>query len=238
MNDVMANFLTGKGTQAIQAQDIGELRQFAMDGDKPRIVKAADLLAWGHLAVRQLMVEQGIYVWPTTELKDWLQARILDQHKSTIEIGAGNGVLAKALGVKAVDNMHQSAKFKPPARHKELWEQSRTSYKLTGQKEVSYGDNLIQCDALDGVKRFKPEAVIGLFITHKWQPGMEQGNAFGVDETRLLRRVKTYAMVGNLSTHRTKPLLDLPHTQHQFDGLVTRSANPELDRIFIWKRTT
>lgn len=75
----------------------------------------------------------GIYSFPTEELVDFLQKQIGD--RKAIEIGAGHGVLAEALGIPATDNYQQEMP------------EYREFYDKIGQTIVPYGPNVEKIDA-------------------------------------------------------------------------------------------
>jgi hypothetical protein len=74
-------------------------------------------------------VRHGFYGFPALELVDFLRTRIAG--RSAIEIGAGPGVLAQALGIPATDN-HQ---------------QEDQTIRALGQPTVPYGDHVQKLDA-------------------------------------------------------------------------------------------
>lgn len=168
------------------------------------------------------MVEKGVYVIPTTELIDYLRTLIIG---SAIEIGAGNGAIGRALGIPITDN-----------RQQELPE-IKMLYESLGQAPIVYPKDVQTFDALSAVNHFKPDTVIGAFITHKWKPGMEYGNAGGVDEQRMRKKIKRYIMIGNMNTHQSKPILKHPGMFAEYHPwLITRAVNQSLNRIFIWDK--
>ena len=58
--------------------------------------------------ISQFCVENGCYLIPTTELVEFLAKLIGGNESRTIEIGSGNGVLGKALGIMCTDNFQQA----------------------------------------------------------------------------------------------------------------------------------
>ena len=44
---------------------------------------------------------------------------------------------------------------------------------------------------------------------------------FGVYEEDILERVKMYINIGNLDTHKDKPILKLTHDEYYFNWLIT-----------------
>ena len=207
---------------------------------QPRILPAKVLRKLPFDAMLHLMVRNGLYVWPTIELIDWLAEHLTQVYgrDQVIEVGAGNGVAAASLGVRATDNMQQSDQFRGyrNSQEKLFWQQARDVYQEMKQAEVVYGPNVLRYDALDAVKRLKPKAAFGLFVTHKYNLSRHQagGNTFGMNEERILDRLDRYVVVGNLDTHGKKPILNKPHKQIELSGLVTRGLYPSKDRIFVW----
>ncbi|MGL5015289.1 MAG: hypothetical protein ACRC6V_13525, partial [Bacteroidales bacterium] len=182
----------------------------------------------------QLMVKHGLYVFPTLELAEWLDKRM--SGREAMEIGAGNGAMASYLGILATDNYSQSPDYRPEPKLRALWEQGRAAMEAMGQAFVTYGDEVKRIEAMDAVIKHRPEVVYGMFITHRYHAGDKDGNRFGVEESKLLRRCD-YIMVGNAKTHCNKPLLLLPHEEIDLPGLVTRSVDQGLNRIWVWKKS-
>lgn len=198
----------------------------------PRIVPADVFDGFLRESVQLLMVRNGMYVYPTIELVDWLREQKVD-----MEIGASHGCLCGALKIKGVDNFLQSKKFKVKnAAERQMWEKSMELRYASGNPPVKYGPNVIQCDAVEGVRRFKPDVVFGGSITHKWRPGDLEGNVFGVDEHKILKMVKKYIVLGNEVTFRNKPILELEHRVVKVPGMITRYINRSADCAFIWER--
>lgn len=170
----------------------------------------------------------GTYVFPTRELVDDLRARI--SGRTAIEIGAGDGVLADALGIPATDSRQLE---KPP------W---NTMYG-TGPKQygppVPYGPNIVELDAAAAVRRYRPQVVIGAFVTHKYDEARQRtlGNPAGVDELDLLEHCEEYILIGNQFVHRGKPIWDRPHRIDYPPYLFTRAANGSPNMIVSWPGT-
>lgn len=234
MNHVMANALLSGHTTLLLDEDISELESLVMERHGiPKVVSAEVFDNFTDTQRMRLMVKHGLYVFPTIELADWMVAECCWQ--PVMEIGAGNGVLAKHLGVRATDNYSQAPDYRPDPKHRQLWHQGRAAMEQMGQAFVTYGDNVERQEAMDAVIKHKPEVVYGLFITHKYRAGDRDGNVFGVDEEKLIRRAD-YIMVGNAFTHRNKRILALPHEEYQLTGLITRSRDQELNRIWKWTK--
>lgn len=171
--------------------------------------------------LKYFMHQYAIYVLPTTELIDWLKQNIIG---NAIEIGAGHGAIARALNIPITDSRLQE---RPEIK---LW------YGMNGQPVIKYAKDVEKLDAEQAVKKYKPETVIGAFITHKFNSVVNNGNAFGVEEELILQSVKRYINIGNLTTHKDKPILKLKHESLYFDWLITRSVIQQENRIFIFNQ--
>jgi hypothetical protein len=218
--------------------EVTELAFKYLKNNLPVICDAAELLKYEHNSVRILMQLAAVYVWPTTELIDWLRTNI-PMTEQTIEIGSGNGVIAKALGIKATDSYMQSDKFQPKNQAaSEIHKSATLMFEQNRIPPVNYGDNVEQYDAVDAIQRYSPENIFGCYITHRHKPNMLTGNALGVDEEWIMRRrkLKSYTVVGNLDIHYEKPILKLDHEQIKLEGLILRTSNPSANRIFHWKK--
>lgn len=168
-------------------------------------------------------VWNGIYSFPTTELVDYLRELIGD--RKAIEIGSGNGVLAETLGIPATDSKQQEV------------ERYAAVYKATAQATVQYGENVIEMPAIRAVRYYKPDVVLGCWVTHKWllSRAAAGGNTAGIDEEEVLRGCQDYVFVGNTKVHKLKPILALPHTTEHFPWLYSRASNGTPEFLAVWR---
>lgn len=168
----------------------------------------------------------GLYGFPTVELVEHLAELIGD--RPALEIGAGSGVLAEALGIRATDS-HQMELPKYQA-----------IYGAAGQTIAPYGANVERMNALQAVRRYRPQVVIGCWITHLYDGRRHEagGNELGVDEARLLELVGgMYVHIGNEKVHEHKPIWPLPHTITYPDYVYSRSFNGTREFIASWPGT-
>lgn len=215
-------------------EDISELESLVMESKGiPKVVDAAVFKEFSDNQRMILMVKHGLYVFPTTELAEFIDQMVLG--KTVLEIGAGNGTMARHLGIRATDNYSQAPDYRPDPKLANLWRQGQEAMKRMGQAFVTYGDNVERIEGIAAVIKYKPEIVYGQFITHKYKAGDKDGNKFGVDEEKLLRRCE-YLMVGNAVTHKNKRILSLPHEEFELPGLVTRAQFQEANRIWKWDK--
>lgn len=165
----------------------------------------------------------GVYNFPTVELVDYL--RTLIAGRSAIEIGAGNGVLAEALGITATDSRQQE---------KPRW---RKVYAAEGQPTVRYGSNVVEVDAARAVRRYRPEVVIACWVTHKYDPARPWagGNEAGVVEEDIIAGCAEYIFVGNQKVHKDKSIWSLPH-EIEFPSFVySRSMTGTPNFVATWQ---
>lgn len=203
--------------------DTKQIRSKVMDGWKIKVLPASVWRGFEWNEVRLLMHETGTYVLPTKELLDFLSAEKGDMR--TIEIAAGNGFIGRNLGIPITDSCVQRD-------NKAI----ALVYQLSGQPAINYPKDIIKAEANQAVTKFHPECVIVCYGTHLDKPGRPQtGFVYGIDYERLLPRVKKLVLVGNVITHGNNPIMALPHREVQLEGLITRSDQPETNRIFIWR---
>lgn len=171
-------------------------------------------------------VQHGIYCVPTQELVDFLKHEMAADiaADAAIEIGSGNGALARALGIPATDNRMQEHR------------QYRAIYAELRQAPVRYGDHVVRLPAAEAVSKYQPRTVLAAWVTHKYNPQehFRGGNMIGVDEAEIAR-VARYIFVGHQRVHRHKPLLSAPHAMYKYPWLVSRSLDPELNFIGVWE---
>lgn len=167
--------------------------------------------------------QYGAYLFPTVELVASLLA-LIDGRKA-IEIGAGNGVLAEALGITATDSRQQEAP------------EYRAIYAATGQPTVRYGSNVVTIDAHAAVNRYQPEVVVASWVTHKWDPARPEagGNEAGVREEWIIDNCAEYIFIGNEKVHQHKSIWQrLPHGIAYRSFIYSRAMNGTRDFLASW----
>lgn len=170
----------------------------------------------------------AIYSVPTTELIGFLKAEVAMYPLSEVmEIGAGNGVFGRTLGIRMVDNMMQT------------WPDIKEYYDTFMQPTINYGKDVTNFDANKAIVNFKPKLVIANWVTQKVEdPTKEDGNVNGVDEEKMFTfGVEKYIHIGNTLTHGRKRILkSIPSTRLEpFDWLVSRSQSKEQNIIYIFE---
>lgn len=168
----------------------------------------------------------GFYCLPTFELLDYINEFIAEVSptRHAIEIGSGNGILGRGLGIPCTDNLMQT---RP---------EIIAHYARIGQPVIKYGEHVEKLDALKALKVYAPDVVVAAWVTHTYDPLEPErgGNMYGVDEKAVLKQIKRYVYVGNATTHELKPLLKIPHREIRGDFLFSRGRVAEDNMLLVW----
>jgi hypothetical protein len=178
---------------------------------------------YNHL--RLWAIRNARYCFPTLELIEWLREKIVGYY--TIELGAGHGDLGYHLGIVQTDSYMQQ---RPDIQ---------ILYANMGQTTTKPPDDVLEYDALEAVETLRPEIAVAAWLTQKVLPEecvpSTQGSIYGADEFGIIKNVKMYIHIGNESSHGQKKVLAIPHEKHYLPWLVSRSAYPEQNVIYVWK---
>lgn len=169
---------------------------------------------------RLWMHYNGVYQIITTELVKTLNTII--GNRKAVEIVAGTGVLGKALDIPCVDNYLQDRA------------DMKAYYQMSGQPTIPYGKHVIKSDANEWVNKHKPEIVIASWLTERRKGGLSIGAIEGPDENAILNVADIYVLIGNENIHGTKEILSVPHSTISGPSLISRNANQELNRMWIF----
>jgi len=211
-----------KGFSIIPDIDIREMEEFLIPNGEYILPHYNELKCFTTEQLVKFGYTYAMYTLPTIELIETLHKMTVNS--DTIEIGSGNGIIAKELNIRATDNYCQ-----------ELSE-VKTYYNLLKQPIIEYGKNVVKIDAETIAKKLKPDIILGSWITHKYDYSLKSGNAYGPNEEIILDNCKTYIMLGNEATHDIKPIRKHEHKKyHDFNGYITRSIQPEKNCVYIWK---
>lgn len=155
-----------------------------------------ELRIWCHFRAR--------YSIPTLELVQWLKDRIGD--RTAIEIGSGNADLGFHLGIRCTDSYNQQTL------------EVKRFYHLTGQIATEPASSVEEIDAIKAIKKYRPEVVVGAWITPKYNKKTSDGNPYGPDDFEILRNVDEYIHVGCHKQHGKgrRKTLSMPHETFEF----------------------
>lgn len=173
-----------------------------------------DLRIWCHL--------HAVYGLPTTELVHFLGG-IIGERKA-IEVGSGNGCLGRALGIPRTDSCCQNRL------------DVKLYYLAQGQPTIDYPSDVEELDALAAIERYKPEVVIGSWVTQT-SDGSRPGCVYGLDEEAILAAVPTYIVFGSVAVHggANKAINQKPHRIVRMPWMWSR-AHLRDSALFIWSR--
>lgn len=211
----------------IDLVDISDLRSKVTDTESGRY-KLLPLEVWlseGEDKLRQLMHEDGIYVLPNLELIQWLES-FIDKDK-TIEIGSGTGYICQFLGIKGTDNKMQS------------WKDISFWYQLNGQPTIQYPDHVEKLGGVFAAKTYKPDTVIGCYVTHKYNPKQHSlgGNQYGVDYNDLYKHCKRIILIGNHKVHDQNPFTKTNrHIKIENPSFLYTRSQRDLNCIYVWDK--
>lgn len=173
-----------------------------------------------------VMLIAGLYTFPTTELIEWLREQITDDpdyYPDAIEIGAGTGWIGRELEIPATDSKLQDR------------QDIKERYAAMGQPTIMYPNFVEKLDAVQAIKKYRPEFVLGSYITHKWkQGGSNTGNMYGVNTDWVINNCHKFFLIGNLNIVKENPSLKRKHLELSFPWLITRGDYTKA-RIFVWE---
>lgn len=106
-------------------------------------------------------------------------------------------------------------------------------YDSIKQKPVSPPKSVFKFEANEAVNYFKPDMVIGSWITEKYRGG-DNGSMWGVDEETMLSKIKYYIHIGNDNTHNYKFVFqNSTQETFRFPWLVSRGRDKSKNHIKI-----
>jgi hypothetical protein len=203
--------------QYIDKQDISHIYWELWENGLPKVVSANEIKAIEPMAFRQFLHEIGVYAYPTKELIEFLGNELVG---TSIEIGCGYGQIGRSLGLPITD-----------AKVQEIPE-VKAYYLQNGQPIIQYPKDVEKLEAQEAIKKYKPQTVIGTYITHKWNG--KCGSVYGVVEGKILATCK-YINVGSDLIHYDKPILKYDHKTYRFEWLITRNIQQQ-NFIKVWQK--
>jgi hypothetical protein len=213
----------------VTPERVAELVSLCFEQDRLKVVPADVYRQFTQSELSALCVVKALYSLPTVELLDKLNQLIMEvsPERNAIEIGAGNGVIGRGLGIPSTDSFQQESP------------EVRQHYAMLQQPTIEYGADVMRMDANQAVKVMKPDVVIGAWVTHRHRPEADHlgGNVYGIDEEEILASVKRYIVVGNDHVHCKKPIFGKMTRAIRGDFLFSRSIlGAGQNAIYIWDR--
>ncbi len=165
------------------------------------------------------------YGIPTVEQHLFLSTII--NGRDTIEIGAGAGDLGHYLRIHMTDSKQQEDPI------------IAAQYAAMHQPTIKYPQEIEKIEALEAVYKYRPEVVIGSWITTYAPHEMPYGsNPYGIKENLILDLVETFILIGNIDIHGDKPIMKKPHEEIYEEWIVSRGKNQKNNRIWIWNKNS
>ncbi|MBB4861693.1 hypothetical protein HNP46_000504 [Pseudomonas nitritireducens] len=219
---------TGTMLKDINPEEVMTLAREALDGMRLKVMPAAFYRQFSQQSRSVFCAGIGLYGLPTFELLDVINELIMEvsPSRNAIEIGAGNGVLGRGLGIPMTDNYQQE--------NQELID----LYQSENLAPVTYSPDVIRIDGNKAVKEMRPDVVVASWVTHRWDERRPEhkGNIIGVDEEELLTGVKRYIMLGNSGVHAIKPIMARVDRVIEGDFIFGRSLQyPDKHALFVWE---
>jgi hypothetical protein len=174
--------------------------------------------------LRKFALLKGIYSFPTIELVSWIKDNY--DVKNMIEIGCGNGVLAKHLKIPATDaNVHEYADI-------------RLTMELLKLPTIRYPHYVEKLTAMEAIDKYKPKTVLACWCSQLYdmKEHYRGGSIYGIDEEKLLKKVDNYVFIGNKLIHGKKKILKIKHNTLKPYWLVSRSKYPQENLIYTWEK--
>jgi len=191
---------------------------------KLRLLPAKDYDQFDSNELRLFCHHKARYGLPTEELVTFL--RELIGRDKAIEIGAGSGDLGYHLRIPMTDSYCQD---EPDVR---------AYYKAIRQPTIEYGQDVEKIEALAAVEKYKPDVVVGCWVTQWIDPCLPPpsggGSIYGIKEDELIKKVKKYILVGSEAIHGGKFIMSYPHTKYFVPGVRSRRSD---NRIWVWERS-
>ncbi len=236
MNSIfLANLARSGQGKLTQHRNVEYLKEMLLDEyGRLQAIPATELRSIPHLDLVYFCNVYGFYSIPSTEFMQLL-GNCITHHDKAVEIGAGNGIYGRNLGLKMTDNYQQAIK------NRRKFNNCISVYEKAGLGLVPYGDDVVEMDAQEAVRIHKPKTVLGAWVTQKynsWIPHKE-GNQYGVPYKWIYERshVKQIILVGNTAVHHNVDILDKPHEEIKCkDILFSRAFEQGNDRLYIWNK--
>ncbi len=200
--------------------DTSYLDSIMLDNGLPKPVRWEKLKRVPNDHLKVWCLRNAVCQIPVQELIDWLRDAIGD--KSAIEICAGRSCLGRPLGIPMTDSYFQVGAYAAPF------------YEAFQQPPIVPPNDVEKLTSNDAVKKYKPQVVVGAWVTQVGDGRDGASNPFGTDEEAILNTGAIYIHIGNLAPHGKKRILQRPHLEFAFPWLIGRGMDRSLNRIWVW----
>ena len=107
-------------------------------------------------------------------------------------------------------------------------------YRLLGQTPTLPPPDVERLTSIEAVIKYKPQVVIGDWVTELGVGTDGKSNPCGTDEEAILNTGAIYIHIGNADPHGKKRILERPHLEYEYPWLLGRGINHNLSRIWVW----
>jgi hypothetical protein len=104
-----------------------------------------------------------------------------------------------------------------------------------GQIPTCPPDFVEKIDAIEAIKKYQPEVVIGAWITENNPNKSSEGNIYGPSDFKILQAVGEYIHIGCHKQHGKRESLARPHETFEFPWILSRTSDPVDDVIHCWQ---
>ena len=140
-----------------------QFRDYLDENGLPKVLPAREYKKLGNNGLMLFYLSSSTYVLPTEELIDSLD-EIIGVDSNAIEICCGNGVIGRKLNMTLTDSKIQQDNV-----------EIKKQYLASGNPPITYPGDVEKLEALEAVRKYKPDTVLACFGTHLWKPGMNTG---------------------------------------------------------------
>lgn len=200
-----------------------QFRDYLDENGLPKVLPAREYKKLGNNGLMLFYLSTSTYVLPTEELIDSLD-EIIGVDSNAIEICCGNGVIGRELNMTLTDSKIQQDNI-----------EIKKQYLASGNPPITYPGDVEKLEALEAVRKYKPDTVLACFGTHLWKPGMNTGFQYGVDYEKLRNEVDRIILVGNDRVHGENPIMKIKHKEIVKWGFMSRTTKVPT-KIYIWEK--
>lgn len=213
----------------VERFDLGPIDELLLDSNgRLKAVPASDLRQIPQVELSVWCQQRGRYTVPSLDLIHWLRERI--DGREALEIGAGAGDLGHLLGIRMTDSYVQ---LESP--------DLIIYYGMLGVPPTDPPPDVEKLEALEAVKKYRPQVVIGAWITQIYRYGDEGpppigSSIYGIDELKIWPLVETYIHIGHKKVHKDKRLLRFKHREYRPPGVFSKQMDPTGNVVWEWSR--
>lgn len=212
----------------LQDKPLEQVEKLLMGNGKMQVLSGFELKQIPEMELRLFCHKHGVYGIPSIELLNIIREHLVPG--KSIEVGGGNGVFGRELGIPSTDSMIQNTP------------EMRAYYSLVQQPVVEYGEDVINLEASEAIDKYQPEVVFGSWVTQYVSPLAASappggGSTYGLRESEFLPKIKKYIIYGNDAVHGQKEIFNDKRFKveriYDHSNFYSRASKPELNCLYI-----